>query len=280
MGKRSWFVTAAVLLCGLSLPSLSGQYVFPFSLIPDGYDLIYRLVNTAAFLLLAIYTHRSNYTEYSGVFFSFFAASAALNLQVLSAYPALGGSPVEVLVQRMVLSVTLVAFPLVALTLASGGRLHDVYVSWGRIRAGLALGVAGFLLFALTSIPAATYLFGGQNLSIERALGWMPSVLVCVLSNGVREEILYRGIFLRKYEALLGSTGANVVQAVIFSLSHIVAGRGIIAYTPYTAVLVVLTFLLGLAWGRLTQRTDSMLGSIIFHAGTDIPVFLGIFSNL
>jgi hypothetical protein len=28
------------------------------------------------------------------------------------------------------------------------------------------------------------------------------------------------------------------------------------------------------------QRTDSILGSVLFHAGTDIPVFIGIFSNI
>ena len=111
-------------------------------------------------------------------------------------------------------------------------------------------------------------------------LTWSPLILVIVLANGVREELLYRGIFLKKYEPVLGLRSSNLLQAIIFSLSHSVAGRGNITYTPFLIVLVLQTFLLGLAWGYIMQRTDSMLGSILFHAGSDIAIFLGIFSNL
>jgi membrane protease YdiL (CAAX protease family) len=54
---------------------------------------------------------------------------------------------------------------------------------------------------------------------------------------------------------------------------------GLATYTPFIWALVVFTFALGLAWGYIMQRTDSIIGSALFHAGTDIPVFLGIFST-
>jgi len=44
----------------------------------------------------------------------------------------------------------------------------------------------------------------------------------------------------------------------------------------FLAVLVPLA----LAWGYLMQKTDSIWASILFHAGMDIPIMLGIFSNL
>jgi membrane protease YdiL (CAAX protease family) len=34
-----------------------------------------------------------------------------------------------------------------------------------------------------------------------------------------------------------------------------------------------------LVWGSIMQKTDRVWGSILFHAGMDIPIFLGIFSN-
>jgi membrane protease YdiL (CAAX protease family) len=37
---------------------------------------------------------------------------------------------------------------------------------------------------------------------------------------------------------------------------------------------------LGLAWGYIMQKTDNAWGSILFHAGADILVFLGVFSNM
>jgi len=100
------------------------------------------------------------------------------------------------------------------------------------------------------------------------------------MANGIGEELLYRGIFLKKYEPLLGSNSSNLLQAIIFSLNHTVAGSGNITYTPFTAGFVLFTFLLGLAWGYMMRKTDSLIGSILFHAGSDIPVFFGIFSNI
>jgi hypothetical protein len=144
----------------------------------------------------------------------------------------------------------------------------------------MIVGLTGFFIFALTSIPAAEYLFQGQNLNLNKVLSWMPWIIPIVLLNGVREELMYRGLFLKKFETKLGLKTSNLLQAIIFSLSHSVAGIGFNAYTPLIWILVIFTFSLGLAWGYIMQRTDSILGSILFHAGTDIPVFIGIFSNI
>jgi uncharacterized protein len=50
-------------------------------------------------------------------------------------------------------------------------------------------------------------------------------------------------------------------------------------YSPVMIAFLIIVFVLGLAFGAVTQKTNSLIGSIIFHAGTDIPVILGIFSN-
>jgi membrane protease YdiL (CAAX protease family) len=128
----------------------------------------------------------------------------------------------------------------------------------------------------LTAIPAAQYLFGGHNLSFYQVIAWLPWILPIVLLNGAREELLYRGLFLKKFAPKLGVKTSNFLQAVIFSLSHSVAGLGFSAYTPYIWVLVVFTFSLGLIWGYIMQHTNSVIGSTLFHAGSDIPVFIGI----
>jgi membrane protease YdiL (CAAX protease family) len=140
--------------------------------------------------------------------------------------------------------------------------------------------LAGFLVFAALSIPGAIYLFQGQNLTITKLVFWMPWILPIVLANGLREELLYRGLFLRKFEGLLGNGLSVFLQALIFSLSHSVAGIGLTQYTPYISVLVGTTFILGLVLGYFMRKTDSIIGSILLHAGTDIPIFIGIFSNL
>jgi membrane protease YdiL (CAAX protease family) len=74
---------------------------------------------------------------------------------------------------------------------------------------------------------------------------------------------------------LFGAKLSNFIQAIIFCTIHLS-----VAYTPEPYFFVILTFFLGLAWGYVTQRTDSLLGSVLFHAGTDIPVILAIFLAL
>ncbi len=67
----------------------------------------------------------------------------------------------------------------------------------------------------------------------------------------------------------------NLLQALVFSTIHL----GVV-FTPEPLLFLAITFLLGLAWGYTVQRTESVLGSILFHAGTDIVLILGVFSAL
>jgi hypothetical protein len=180
----------------------------------------------------------------------------------------------------MLISATIIVSTILLLTRISGGTFSSIFMKKGDIKLGMIIGLTGFFIFALTSLPVSELLFHAQNLHIGKVISWAPWLLPIVLLNGIREELLYRGLFLKKFEAKLGFTTSNLLQAVIFSLSHSVAGVGLTPYTSYIWVLVIFTFISGLAWGYIMQRTGSILGSILFHAGTDIPVFLAIFSNL
>ncbi|MDH5362773.1 MAG: CPBP family intramembrane metalloprotease [Aigarchaeota archaeon] len=272
----------AFLMCGISLPTLSGLPVFPFSLIVSrGMDLIYRIDLSAIFLCSSIILYRSElFKKYWQVLFAFFVASFAINLQASSALLDLPTTTMNGKVLAMLSSTLSVFIPIIALTRISGGSMASIFLKKGKIKLGLVVGLIGFFVFAASSMYAATYLFQGRDLTLERVVSWTPWLLVIVMANGLREEPLYRGLFLKKLEPLLGPNSSNLLQALIFSLSHTVAGVGAVQYTPFTAVFVLITFLLGLALGYVMQRTDSLIGPVLFHAGTDIPIFIAVFSNL
>jgi len=266
------------LICGISLPSLSGLLVFPFSIVPTELILAYVIILSFVFLLSSIFLRDRKYLkDYWQVFFAFFIASLAIFFDFLINIPS---ETMNGLVLDMLVSTSIIVSIILLLTRISGNTLSSIFLKKGKIKLGMILGLTGFFIFALTSMPAAEYLFQGQNLSIDKVIDWLPWIIPIVLLNGIREELMYRGLFLKKFEAELGSKTANLLQAIIFSLSHSVAGVGPNAYTPFIWVLVLFTFSLGLAWGYIMQRTDSILGSILFHAGTDFPVFIGIFSNI
>ena len=267
----------SLLVCGISLPSLSGLLIFPFSVVGADHTLVYAITLSALFLLIAFFArNRKSLTRYWQIFFAFFIASLAILFDLLV---NLSSETESGLVLDMLVSTSIIVSVIVILTRVSGNSLGSIFLRKGKLRLGLISGLIGFFFFALTAIPAAQYLFQGQNLGLDRVTAWLPWILPIVLLNGVREELLYRGLFLKKFEPELGLRTSNLLQAIIFSLSHSVAGIGLNGYTPYVWALVIFTLSLGLVWGYIMQRTDSIIGSALFHAGTDIPIFLGIFSN-
>jgi membrane protease YdiL (CAAX protease family) len=174
-----------------------------------------------------------------------------------------------------ILSTLLVVIPIVLLTKASKRDLASIYLTKGRFRLGLIIGLVLFLFFLVTSTWTSTLLYGGKDLTFEKAVSWAPLIFVFVFSNGIKEEIQFRGLFIGKYEEFFGVDQSNLLQAIPFALAHI--GE---TYSPVMVLFIFLVFLLGLAFGAITQKTNSLIGSILFHAGADIPVILGIFSNL
>jgi membrane protease YdiL (CAAX protease family) len=162
----------------------------------------------------------------------------------------------------------------ISLTLLFGGSLGSIYIQKGRLKLGLIIGLIAFFIAAAGSIPMAN-LFNATDLSLARIIPWIPWLLIFVLANATLEELLFRGLFLRKLQPFFRKFISNFLIAFVFTLLH-----GSVTYTANNAIFLAILFPLALAWGYVMQKTDSVWGSILFHAGMDIPIFLGIFSNL
>jgi len=162
----------------------------------------------------------------------------------------------------------------VGCTLASGDKLGSIYMQKGKLKLGLLIGFGTFLLVAAGSLPMAT-LFKSQNLSSARLIPWIPWVLIFVLSNATLEELLFRGLFLRKLEPFFGKFFSNLLIAFVFTLMH-----GAVTYTVDQYKFLAILFPLALLWGYIMQKTDAIWTSILFHAGMDIPIILSVFSTL
>jgi uncharacterized protein len=276
--KNRYLLFLLFLFCGISLPSLSGLLIFPFSMVPSELALEYTIALSLIFLLISFFLRsRKSLRNYWQILFSFFIASLALFFDFLVNIPS---NSMNGFLLDMLVSASIVVSVIILFAKISGNSLSSIFLKKGNIKIGIIVGLIGFFIFAITAIPVAEFMFQGQNLSLDKVIAWLPWIIPIVLLNGVREELLYRGLFLKKFEVKLGPKSSNLLQAIIFSLSHSVAGVGLNSYTPFIWALVIFTFALGLAWGYIMQRTDSIIGSVLFHAGTDIPVFIGIFSNI
>jgi membrane protease YdiL (CAAX protease family) len=269
--KRNPRLFALYVFCGLSIQ--------PFSLVylQGIYKLVYLIANPLVFLVIALILRRKEHQkQYFPICFAFFIGSLATSLNQII-YSGGPGSTVMGKVVIILLSTILVVAIILTLNKVSGQDLGSIYLQKGDLRKGILIGSVLCLVFLLTAVPAAIYIFGANegNLTPENLLMWTPWIAAFVILNGIREEIWFRGIYLRKFESHLGADPANYLQAIIFSLAHFGGSFGV-----GDILNLVIFFFLGLGFGALMQKTDSVIGSIIFHAGVDIPVMIMAFSTV
>jgi len=169
----------------------------------------------------------------------------------------------------------LVVVPIIGLTKLIEGNMASLYLSKGRFWLGLGIGLATFTSFSVTSVAAATNFFVGRDVSYERVLSWVPWIVPFVLSNGVREEVWFRGFFCR---GLRPSSEPRRPMCFRRWFSHLVISM--CNTRPGSLCFWESRSYWGLGFGAVTQKTGSLLGAVLFHAGADVPVIIGIFSNL
>jgi membrane protease YdiL (CAAX protease family) len=231
--------------------------------------LVYLAVIPTVFLFMVLQTRRKKgIQKYYGLLFAFFLAAFVNSLFIHWG----GGTTVENKTFNVVVSTFLIVIPILLLHKKFGSNLGSIYLGKGNLRPGLVLGLATFLFFLVTAIPVSS-IFGANPITLEQLISWAPLLAVFVSANSLREELLFRGIFLKEYEIFLGADTANILQAVIFALAHFS-----LPFSETSMILLVVVFFLGLGFGAVMQKTDSLLGAFLFHAGADIPFMLAVFS--
>jgi membrane protease YdiL (CAAX protease family) len=246
-----------------------------------GENYLWRIGFSLFLLVLALLVHRSQHLgKYWLIFFGLFTLQAAVSLDwilanfLLDTLHVSDSTPAGWTLQKLNDFLVIVA-AVILFTKVSGESLGSIYIQKGNLKQGFLIGGIALLVCLAGSIPMSELMFGGRNLTIARVLPWMPRILIIVLANAALEEILFRGVFLRKLQPFFGRFLANLLIAFVFTGLHLGA-----TYTPQQMIFLAIVFPLALAWGYIMQKTDAVWASIIFHAGTDIPIFLGIFSAL
>lgn len=280
-GGERWILAIACL--GSGLVALAGKWVPG-----QGAKTAYGLLVTAAFGALTLLARKRaalrRFWELPFAFFVFAVVQLLNNSIPHYVGVAMHDTPTthnslaatvhgSVIIQLLDTAIAIV--PVVVLTKLAGIDLGTIYVRLGRLGSRFFIGIGAFALFYLVSLRGAHRIIPTHGtISPQRFLTLTPALLALVISNGFQEELLFRGLFLQKFNGFLGIHGANVLQAGIFALAHIG-----VTYTPYDLVfIVVFVFPIGLFSGYLMRTTDSVIAPAIFHAGADIPIYLAYLS--
>jgi membrane protease YdiL (CAAX protease family) len=244
-------------------------------------DIPARIALVLALLASSLLLRRSErLNRYWPILFAFFTASLAQALDYylsgwsLSMLGLDATSPAGIAVDKLE-STFLIVVPIIVLTKLSGNSMSSIYLQKGNLKQGLIIGLTVFVVVAAVSIPWAKWQYQTGDLSLHRIIPWTPWILLFVLANAFNEELLFRGLFLKKLEPLLGAFPANLCMAIPFVALHFG-----VDYSQNIFLLMALLLPLGLALGYVMQRTSSIIASWLIHASVDIAVVLALFSQL
>jgi membrane protease YdiL (CAAX protease family) len=181
------------------------------------------------------------------------------------------GATVSATVLAQLLGTLALVVPIILLTLASGSDLRSIFIDRTRERWPVIVGVSAFAVICFLAARGRTASFFPTHgaITFSRFMGLAPTLVVLVLLNGLREELWFRGLFLKKYAKFLRPWSANILAAVIFTSFHVQ-----VQYSASILPFLGITLLNGLFLGWLMQRSGSLLAPVLFHAATDIPIFL------
>jgi membrane protease YdiL (CAAX protease family) len=174
-----------------------------------------------------------------------------------------------------------VVLTIVLLTWLTGDELGALFVRGGDVAKSLRFGGISFgawaILFCIIAVlqansPPRTGLFAG-GVPLSQVVAALPWFLVFVFANALMEELWFRGVCLKKLRPLLGTMAAILVTALVFALAHI---RARYAAPAERIIFAVVVFALGLVNAWVMYKTDSIWGSVLFHAGYDLMVVIPV----
>lgn len=241
------------------------------------------------FLLITIFARkRPNLTQYWQIPFAFFIFTVAGILGDSSSYASVqqafvanilhettsSNNPIATTVLGTVLGQLVgtigLVVPILLMTRATGASWSLIYLNMTKKWKWVLVGIAGFMaFFLLAAFGLSASFFPNNGVTLSQFLTFTPSLVVLVFLNGLREELWFRGLFLKKYGRFLGSISVNLLQAIIFTSFHVAVG-----YSRSLVFFLAIALVQGLVLGYLMQKSESAIPGIIFHAGIDIPIFL------
>ncbi len=123
----------------------------------------------------------------------------------------------------------------------------------GGIISGAALGLVEYLIIGTSPLINT---FSLQSI-------WLPA-LVLIITTGMIEELIFRGILQKLSEKAMGRQGIIFVS-LIFAVLHL----GFYSWGD-----VVFVFFVALFFAAMVKRTGSLLGAILSHGTANVVLFL------
>ena len=269
-------VLSAILLAATGFFFI-GDHIYSSPTLSIGIKFLLTAIPTLILLGLTFYFQRNErFHKYWEVTFAYFCGSLGLFLAwAPGSWPerlfGVSDSTAQGVAILKFSELVPVALTIILLTMIVQGNLAPIYVQKGNLKAGLGLGLL------LSLIIFGVYLvISSSNIDLEKAIQAIFWMLIFAVSNAFFEELLIRGLLLKRFIALLGSTWALVLSALCYGL-FILGVQSASGSTQYGALLLI--FPLGLLYGFIMHKSDSIWGPVCIHAAIDLIFLVSVFAS-
>jgi len=279
-GAQRFGLFVVFLICSLAIFVFGCNY---FDIFSTNCNLGYQIFLSTAFLSVAVWLKRDErLKQYWQIAYAFFIAVFAVtvtsliggwNLTILSWFNVTTYGTSQFQAVNKIYEMLMVVVPIIILTKLLGADLGSIYLKRGNLKWSVSIGALVFFNFA-----ASVFLFfATRYTSGDKLVAAVVWGIVFSLANGLMEELWLRGIFLKRFEPVLGIGGSILVTSIVFALMH-----GFTSYLVPIALpfYVVNTLTLGLACGYLIMKTDSIWGATLIHAAADFFLFVAMLANV
>lgn len=251
----------------------SATYV---SFIPPNIRIIIKVGMVAISLAAWMALSRSErLQQYKQIAISFFAVSLGVLLsQFLGNIPmsflGFSVSTVQGVAMAKFGEALPIVFSILMLHFATGGDMNGLFLGGGNLKLGLITGIVGFAFFVGIGALQAM----GSDLGWATVAAALPWIAIFIFSNAFMEELWFRALFLKKLGPLIGVRAALISTSLVFAGVHISS-----TYVIDILLFMVALMALALIWGWLMQKSNSIWGPVLIHAGGDILVMLGFLAG-
>jgi membrane protease YdiL (CAAX protease family) len=141
----------------------------------------------------------------------------------------------------------------------------------------LAFALAGVAILVIWPPPLAPFLRHGSPQESFQGLGLSKtaialSLLYGIIKTGFPEELLFRGLIAGSLSRRFPLIGANVGQALIFLLPHLI----VLKVMPEMWPILPIIFLSALFAGWIRIKSGSIIGGWLIHAAANIAICLSV----
>ena len=150
-----------------------------------------------------------------------------------------------------------------------GYKLKNIYLTKGRLIPGVIIGILFFILFGYLAINNPQQRIEPDFL--RKNYFW---ILIFVFANGFMEELIFRGIFLKKLNQYMKPVWAIILTSICFAVPHLTVN-----YDPDVLVFAGIVFVLGIICGFAMHYTRSIIAPMLIHAGADLMIIIPVYAS-